>query len=108
VAVLIKLFVNRAAASVKLGKRFGRIGFLLGFVGPLLFYSLHYEVTVLCPLYPHVDPAFAHPLLWLQIGLMAGLTQGLVFAIAGFAMGYAISRVKTFNLIFKAVHDLID
>ena len=79
---------------MRLGKRFGRIGFLVGCIGPIVFYSLHYESLVLCPLCPHVDPAFGHPLFWLQIGLMSGLTQGLIFAVLGFAIGYSISKIK--------------
>ena len=81
--------------GLRLGKHFGRIGFLAGFIGPILFYFIHYEALIFCPLCPHVDVAFGHPLLWLQIGLTAGLTQGLVFALLSFAIGYSISKIKS-------------
>jgi hypothetical protein len=80
--------------GVKLAKRLGRIGFLLGSIGPLLFYSVHYESGILCPLCPHVD-ALMHPLGWLQFGLTAGLIQGVLFALLGFAVGFSISELRT-------------
>jgi hypothetical protein len=78
---------------VKLGKRFGRIGFVIGFIGPVLFYSVPYtfEWHIFCPLCPYIDVAFAHPLLWHEIGLRLGLLQGLVFALLGFVLGLLIS-----------------
>jgi hypothetical protein len=84
---------------VKLGKRIGRIGFGVGFLGSMLFYvSPHsfplYESHVVCPLCPYVDVAFGSPLLWLQIGLGSGLLQGVAFGVLGFVIGYSISRTR--------------
>jgi hypothetical protein len=79
---------------VKLGRLFGRIGFVFGFVGPILFYSLHVESHIVCPTCPHIFAPFAHPLGWLEIALKFGLIQGLVFALLGFAVGFSISWVK--------------
>jgi hypothetical protein len=51
---------------VKLGKLFGGIGFGFGFIGPILFYSVHFESHIACPLCPYITVPFAHPLLWLD------------------------------------------
>jgi hypothetical protein len=79
---------------VKLGKRLGRVGFVVGFIGPILFYSVPYtfESPVVCPLCPivFVIPS-PNPL---EMGLMVGLLQGLAFAILGFAAGWSISKVR--------------
>jgi hypothetical protein len=85
--------------SVKLGKVIGRITFVVGFVGPVLFYASPpsfptYESHIVCPLCPYIDVAFGHALLWLQIGLELGLFQGIAFALLGFTLGYAISRFR--------------
>jgi hypothetical protein len=79
-----------------LGKQLGRFGFLVGFIGPILFYSVPYTFKwhIFCPLCPYVDVAFAHPLLWLEIGLKVGLAQGLVFGLIGFVIGFLISKTK--------------
>jgi hypothetical protein len=81
---------------VSLGKIIGRIAFIFGFVGSVLFYSFQYtfESHFLCPLCLYVDVAFVHPLLWLQIGLGFGLIQGLMFALLGFGAGYSISKIN--------------
>jgi hypothetical protein len=81
---------------MKLGKRFGRIGFVIGFIGPVLFYSVPYtlEWHVICPLCPYIDVPFAHRLHWLETGLSLGLIQGLVFALLGLVIGFAISKVE--------------
>lgn len=60
---------------------------MVGFIGPVLFYSLGYESHV----------AFGHSVLWLQIGLELGLLQGLMFALLGFVAGYSISKVKNIH-----------
>lgn len=82
---------------MRLAKRIGRFGFVLGFVGPVLFdasppFFPTYESRIACPLCPYVDVAFGHPLLWLEIGLRVGLLQGIAFALIGFAIGCAVSR----------------
>jgi len=61
---------------VKLGKLFGRIGFVFGFIGPILFYSVHFESHTACPS-PYITVPFAHPLLRLETGLKFGLIQVL-------------------------------
>jgi hypothetical protein len=84
------------SGGMKLGRRFGRVGFIIGFIGPILSYSVPYTLQshAACPLCPYIDIAFVHPSLWLQIGLSLGLIPGLVFAMLGFAIGYSIFRIK--------------
>ena len=84
---------------MNLGKRVGRIGFDVGFLGSMLFYLSPpsfplYESHVVCPLCPYVDVAFGSPLLWLKIGLGWGLFQGVAFAVLGFVIGYSVSRIR--------------
>jgi len=79
---------------VKLGKRLGRVGFVVGFISPILFYSVPYTfesqvVCLLCPIVfviPSPSP--------LEMGLWIGLLQGLAFAVLGFAAGWSISKVR--------------
>lgn len=87
---------------MKLGKLIGRIGFVVGFIGPVLFYAVPYafESHLACPLCPFIDVPFGHPLLWWQIGLTWGVIQGLLFASLGFGIGYAVSRIQK-SAIFK-------
>jgi hypothetical protein len=85
--------------DMKLGKRFGRIGFLMGFVGPVLFYG--FGLGVACPQCPYIDAIFWTPRDWLALGLGLGLMQGLVFALLGFAAGYIVSRIKRSREISK-------
>ncbi len=80
---------------MKLGKLLGRIGFVTGFVGPVLLYPLHVDIpywasplTPTCVLLP-----FARLSDWLAIGLRFGLLQGLTFALLGFAVGFSISKL---------------
>ena len=81
---------------MKLGKRFGRIGFAVGFIGPILFYLVPFtfESHIACPLCPYIDVGDGHPSLWLEIGLTLGLVQGLAFALLGFAIGYSVFKIK--------------
>jgi hypothetical protein len=85
--------------GMKLGKKFGRIGFVVGFVGPVLFYS--FGVSVACPQCPYIDAIFWKPMDWLALGLGLGLMQGLVFALLGFVIGYVISRIRRPRQISK-------
>jgi hypothetical protein len=83
---------------IKTGKIFGRALFVIGLIGPISFYVSPasfptYQVFLVCPLCPHVEVPFGHPLLWLQIGLNMGLLQGIVFAVLGFATGYLVSAI---------------
>jgi hypothetical protein len=78
------------------GYKFGRIGFVVGFIGPILFYLVPYtfERHIFCPLCPQIDMASRRPLLWLEIGLGCGLAQGLTFALLGFVIGFLTSKSK--------------
>jgi hypothetical protein len=84
---------------MKLGKLMGRIGFVVGFIPPVLFYAvLPYtlESQLACPFCPYIEVPFGHPLLWWQIGLTWGPIQGLLLA----SLGFGISRIKK-SAIFK-------
>jgi hypothetical protein len=85
---------------MKLGRLIGRIGFVVGFVGPLLFYGspaswVTYESHLLCPYCPIIDIMFADWVDWLLVGLKTGLLCGLLLALVGFSIGYAVSKVKS-------------
>jgi hypothetical protein len=87
-----------AHSGTKLGKRLGRIGFVVGFIGPVLFYAsppsfFAFESHLLCPWCPIVDIFFANSLTYLEVGLTTGLFSGLLLAFAGFGIGYAISGI---------------
>jgi len=74
---------------VKLGKRLGRIGFVIGFLGPLLFYASPPAWPtcgsgIVCPWCPYVDVIFATKYTWLEVALGVGLISGLLFAVGGF------------------------
>jgi hypothetical protein len=82
---------------MKLGKRFARVGFLIGFVGPVLFYAspvslFTFESHFVCPWCPYVDGAYQTRMIWIGMGLFA-LVSGLVLAAVAFAIGYAVSKV---------------
>lgn len=84
---------------MKNGRLVGRLLFVIGFAGPPLFYSTPpsfptHQAFAVCPLCPIVDVAFAHPLLWLQIGLQLGIIQGIMFAVFGFTMGCFVSALS--------------
>jgi hypothetical protein len=84
---------------MKLGKRLGRIGFVIGFVGPLLFYAspsswLTYESGFVCPWCPYVDFFFVTWLTLLQVGLTMGLISGLLLALIGFSTGCFVTLVR--------------
>jgi hypothetical protein len=84
---------------MKTGKRLGRFLFVIGLAGPLLLYASPqsfptHEVHAVCPLCTNVEVPFAHPLLWLQIGLAVGLLQGIAFALLGFTVGCFVSEFK--------------
>ncbi len=81
---------------MKLGKKIGRIGFVVGFVGPVLFYVFYTNsmASFACLFCPHITMFGPTRLTWLQIDLGFGLVQGLAFALLGFAIGYAISKIQ--------------
>lgn len=83
--------------GVKLAKRFGCVGFAIGFVGPFLFYVsppsfFAYESHVLCPWCPYIDIAFGNAWTSVVVGLTCGFFCGLVLALVAFALGYMLSR----------------
>jgi hypothetical protein len=85
--------------QMKPGKLLGGALFVIGLIGPVLFYASAasfptYQAFPVCPLCPHVEVPFGHPLLWLQIGLSLGLFQGSVFAVLGFAAGYLVPAIS--------------
>jgi hypothetical protein len=83
---------------MKLGKLVGRIGFVFGFLGPLLFYSspytFLYESHAVCPVCPYIDIPFAAKMTWIEVGLTLGLFCGLAYALIGFAIGWSISKFR--------------
>ena len=77
---------------MKLAKRFGRTGFVVGFVGPFLFYAspfswFSFESHFVCPWCPYIDVMHPNWLTWVQLGLTVGLVSGLLFALVGFPVG---------------------
>jgi hypothetical protein len=83
---------------MKLGKRFGRLGFVIGFVGSLLFYAspmsfFTFESHFVCPWCPYVDSFNCGRLCWVELGLTSGLVFGLLLALIGFTFGYTASRI---------------
>ena len=91
-----------ASNCLRLGKRIGRIGFVIGFLGPLFFYASPaqfptYESHLVCPWCPYVDVAYATWLTWVEVGLKFGLLSGLLLALIGFLVGYTVSRVAGSN-----------
>jgi hypothetical protein len=80
-------------------KRYARIGFVVGFLGALLFYAspmrwFTYESRLACPLCPYIDVLMANWLTWLQIGMEAGLVIGLVYGLIGFGIGFVVAKVR--------------
>jgi hypothetical protein len=83
------------SGGMKLGKLFGLIGFVAGFIGPFFFYSVPYtfQSHLACPVCTYSDVTFRHPLFWPAIGL-SGLIQGLIYALLGLGIGYSIFKIK--------------
>jgi hypothetical protein len=84
---------------MRLAKRLGRSGFLIGFLPPFLFYAsppsfFTWESHWVCPLCPYIDMFFATRIAYVQLGLTIGLVCGLLLALTGFAIGYVISRLR--------------
>lgn len=82
---------------MKLGSKIGRIGFVIGFLGPLFFYAspnsfFAYESRLLCPWCPYIDMFGATRLTWIQLGLEFGLISGLSLALIGFSIGFGVSK----------------
>jgi hypothetical protein len=90
----------RPVNEMKWGKRLGRVGFVIGFLGPVLFYAapgFTYESHFLCPWCPYIDIFPSDRLAWLSLGLSVGLFCGLILALVGFIIGYAVSKVIRAN-----------
>jgi len=84
---------------MKLGKKLGGIGFVVGFVGSFLFYASPFswptfESRLVCLWCPYVDPVFVTRYTWLEIGLKVGLISGLLFAASGFVAGYLAELMR--------------
>ena len=81
---------------MRLGTIIGRVGFVFGFLGPLLFYSspyqFLYESHIVCPVCPYVEIPFATEMTWIDVGLRNGLFCGLAYALIGFGIGWSISK----------------
>lgn len=79
---------------MKPGKKIGRIGFVIGFLGPIFFYAsprsfVMYESRFLCAWCPYVDISRATRL---TLGLEFGLVSGISLAVIGFSIGYGVSK----------------
>jgi hypothetical protein len=83
--------------ALKLGKKFGRIGFIVGFLGPVFFYGVPatFENPFTCPQCPYLDWFPSTSLVRLEAGLRIGLVQGLAFALVGFCIGYAYGSLRS-------------
>ena len=89
------------AAFMKLGKRLGRIGFVIGFVPAFLYYVSPYswstfESHSVCPWCFFIDIFPSTWLTWLQLGLTMGLVSGLMLAVIGFSAGFFVTFAKGF------------
>lgn len=78
---------------MKLAKTLGRIGFGLGFVGPILFYSVPDSPSLACPFCLYVS-GVEDSMSLLRVWVKLGIVQGLILALIGFVMGYSISRIR--------------
>jgi hypothetical protein len=92
------VIVETTAIKVKLAKIAGRVGFVLGFLGPVLFYTTPagsplYESHLVCPVCPYVDGIMPTSG-WLQLGLTIGLLTGFGYALLGFGIGYLVWSYK--------------
>jgi len=81
---------------MNLGKRLGRIGFVVAFSGAFLFYAspfswFSFESHFVCPWCPYTDIILANRL---QLGLTLGLASGLLLALIGFCTGYAVTLAR--------------
>jgi len=86
-------------ADMKLGKRLGRIGFVIGFVPAFWFYASPYswftfESHIVCPWCPYIDFFPSTWRTWLLLGLGMGLMSGLFFALIGFSTGCFVSLIR--------------
>ena len=87
---------------MNLAKKLGCIGFVIGFLAPVLFYATPpsfptFESPFVCPWCPIVFWGFTTKWTWATVGLRLGLVSGLLLAVIGFAIGYAASRIARHN-----------
>lgn len=85
---------------MNLGKKLGRIGFVVGFTNSFLFYAspfpwFSFESRFVCPWCPYIDVSDANSLTWLQLGLTVGLGSGLLLALIGFSAGYTVTLAQS-------------
>ena len=84
---------------MNLGKKLGRIGFVIGCTGPFLFYAspfswFSFESHFVCPWCPYIDVIDANWLTWLLLGLTVGFGSGLLLALIGFCTGYIVTLAR--------------
>jgi hypothetical protein len=86
---------DSGSGGMKLGKLFGLIGFVVGFIGPFFFYSVPstFRSHLACPVCAYSNVTFKHPLFWPAIGL-SGLIQGVIYALLALGIGYSILKIK--------------
>jgi len=87
---------------VTLGRMLGRIGFVVGFAGPFLFYVspsswFSFESGFACPWCPYIDFAFPNSLTGPYLGLTMGLMSGLLLALVGFCTGQIVTLARGKN-----------
>jgi hypothetical protein len=81
---------------MKLGKVIGCIGFVIGLVGPVLFYTSpppFFQAFFVCPWCPYIVIFPSSTLTWVGVGLRWGLACGLLFALIGFVIGWTMAKV---------------
>jgi hypothetical protein len=81
---------------MKLGKMLGLIGFAIGFVAPVLFYTGPgplFQAFFVCPWCPALVIFPSSRMTWVGVGIKSGLLYGLLLALTGFAIGYAVTRL---------------
>ena len=83
---------------MRLAKTVGRVGFVFGFLGPLLFYSSPYQFLygshIVCPVCPYVEIPVATKMMWIGVGLRLGLFCGLAYALIGFGIVWSIFKFR--------------
>ncbi len=75
---------------MKLARLCGWTGFLIGLLGPILFYGVNWEWA--CLTCPHIT--VAPGLNPLSASLPFDLLQAIIFAVIGYAGGYFVSKTN--------------
>ena len=84
---------------MNLAKKLGCIGFIIGFIGPAVFYTSPVSFPTfgshfVCPWCPIADWAFPTRWTWVNTALRFGVSSGLLLALTGLAIGYTASRIS--------------